>query len=252
MNRRRVLLIVAAFVTILGILLVALYVRGANSRAAAQFETVTVLVATQPIQEGESIDEAAANAKLTQARVVRTDVLPNAQTSIEGLSGKVALSEIFPGEQIISDKFGEPTKLAAPKPLEIPKDHAAMSVNLVDADRVAGFLQPGAEVAIYYTPSSLDFTRLLLTPITVLGVGSTAPAPAPTPTAPPSPSATDTAAPNPDESLPRTLLTVAVTQKEASKLTFASKTGILTFVLLDDTGVVKAPAPPIFLSNLFK
>ena len=47
MNRRKVLLALAAIVAALGVLLVFLYARGADARAAAQFDLVRVLVASQ-------------------------------------------------------------------------------------------------------------------------------------------------------------------------------------------------------------
>ena len=242
MNRRRVLLIVATFVVIVGVLLVFLYARGADSRAQARFQTVTVLKAAVQIDQGESIDDAAKNGKLTVSKVVRADLLPNAQTSIEGLTGKVALTTIYPGEQIISDKFGDAVE-AAPSPLQIPDGDIAVSVHQTDPDRVAGFVDPGSKVAIFYTNNEITYTRLLLSPITVLGVGST--------------TVTKTTTTNANgeqtttEELPRTLMTVAVNQKEAQKVIFGSKSGILTFGLETDSSIVK-PIPPTTINNLFR
>jgi pilus assembly protein CpaB len=244
MNRRRVLLIVATFVTVLGVALVALYVRGADSRAASHYRTVSVLVATAPIQQGETIDAAAKSGKLTQAQIVRADVLPNAQTSIQDLTGKVALSEIYPGEQIISNRFGAAAD-AQPSPLQIPDGDIAVSVNLTDPDRVAGFVEPGSQVAVFYSgidKTGAGFTRLILGATTVLGVGSTTPTTTTTTT-------TDGA--QTTEQLPRTLLTIAVTQKEAQKVIYGSKNGELSFMLMTDKSKI-SPGPATTLANLFK
>ena len=55
----------------------------------------------------------------------------------------------------------------------------AISVNLTDPARVAGFVNPGSEVTIFMSgtdPASTEpFTRMLLDRVTVLGVGSTTP-----------------------------------------------------------------------------
>ena len=244
MNRRRILLMVAAFVTVLGVLLVALYVRGADSRAASHYETVSVLVATAPIEQGETLDDAAQNGKLTQARVVRADVLPNAQTSIQDLAGKVALTKIYPGEQIISDRFGALADVET-SALQIPEGKVAVSVDLTDAARVSGFVQPGSTVAIFLQgtdTSGAAFSRMLLTSVPVLGVGSTTPTTRTT---------TSADGAQTTEALPSTLLTVAVSEKDAQKLLFGAQNGVLSFALMTDSGPLR-PGPAVTLTNLFK
>ena len=67
MDRRRILLVVAVVVALLGTALVFLYVRGADARAEDRFDTVDVLRAVAPIEAGETIDDAAANGKLALA-----------------------------------------------------------------------------------------------------------------------------------------------------------------------------------------
>ena len=52
MDRRRILLVVAVVVALLGTALVYLYVRGADARADERFDTVNVLVAVAPIEAG--------------------------------------------------------------------------------------------------------------------------------------------------------------------------------------------------------
>ena len=68
----------------------------------------------------------------------------------------------------------------------IPDDKMAVSVELTDFERVAGFVNPGNEVAIFATaldPVALlpdnkeqklgSITRIVLTRVPVLGVGTT-------------------------------------------------------------------------------
>ena len=59
MNRRRILLIAAVVVALVGTALVFLYVRGSDARANERFDTVDVLRAVAPIAAGETIDDAA-------------------------------------------------------------------------------------------------------------------------------------------------------------------------------------------------
>jgi pilus assembly protein CpaB len=224
MDRRRILLLIAAVVAALGTLLVFLYVRTADNRAAASVDAVQVLTATQPIAIGESYDAAVAAGKIAPTGVARSQLLEGVQTSPDALNGQVALQGILPGEQIVAAKFG--TNVAdVVSPLGIPDNKMAISVNLTDPDRVAGFVNPGSEVAIFITGGgdAEQRTKLLLQRVTVLGVGSTTPV-----------TTTTTAQDGTQvaEQLPRTLLTLALDQEEAQQVILASKTLNLTFALL--------------------
>ncbi len=177
MDRRRLLIVAAAVVAVLGVALVLVYARGADQRAEAKYAGVEVLVATQPIAAGETVEQAAAAGKVGTAPVARDDVLDGAAHGVGALDGQVALVAIYPGEQLIASKFGSARDAAASLP--IPPGKMAVSVNLTDAARVSGFLEPGSEVAVFLNGTSpttgQPFTRLLLPRVTVLGVGSTAP-----------------------------------------------------------------------------
>ncbi len=143
MDRRRILLVVAVVVALVGTALVFLYVRGADQRAESRFDTVNVLQAVAPIEPGETIDDAAASGKLALQPIARDYLLPNYQTSVESLTGSVATQRILAGEQIVSDKFGGEVETAT-SALTLPKGQIAISVSLSDTARVAGFINPGA------------------------------------------------------------------------------------------------------------
>ena len=87
----------------------------------------------------------------------------------------------------------------------------AISVNLTDPARVAGFVNPGSEVAIFLTGTdprrrAQPFTAAPADRVTVLGVGSTTPV---------STTTTDESGASTTEQLPRTLLTLSVDQTQA-------------------------------------
>jgi pilus assembly protein CpaB len=117
-------------------------------------------------------------------------------------------------------------------------------VNLTDPDRVAGFVNPGSEVAIFVTTTdggdvpaggaAGPATNVLLDRVTVLGVGSTTPV-----------TTTTTAEDGTQqtEQLPRTLLTLALSQEEAQKVILSSKTLDVTFALLTKESDVSPDAP---------
>jgi pilus assembly protein CpaB len=221
MNRRSILLLLAAMIAALGTLLVFIYVQGAEDRAEKDVESIEVLVATQKIEQGESFDEAAAS-KFEIREIPKDQVLSGAQSNFEGLDGLVALAPIFPREQIISAKWGGSVDITATV-LDIPEDKVAASVNLTDPARVAGFVNPGSEVAILVSVDEGRYTRTLLSRVTVLGVGGTS-------------TITSTKTTGKGESttseIPQTLMTIAVTQKEAEKVLWGASFGELSFALV--------------------
>lgn len=243
MDRRRLLLVAAALVATLGVVLVLLYVRGADARAERRFDPVVVLKATAVIEPGESLAAAAAAGKVERESVPKGQLLLGAQTSADGLAGLVALTRIYPGEQVIADKFGGAAEAASS--LQIPKGKLAISVNLTDPARVAGFVNPGSEIAVFVNGVRADgqpFTRMLLNRVSVLGVGSTTLV---------STTTTDDTGQQTTEQLPRTLLTIAVDQADAQRVLFASSTGEVAFALLTDTSKVNSD-PGVTALNLFK
>ena len=149
MNRRSVLLLLATLVALVGALLVFFYVRSADSRAKDKYETVEVLVVTQQIEPGETIDAAAGAGKLKTQSVPKIDVIAGALDSIDSIKGSVATTTIYAGEQVLPSKFGATVQTDV---LAIPKGMQAVSVELSDPYRVAGFVTPGSEVAIYHLP----------------------------------------------------------------------------------------------------
>ena len=257
MDRRRLLLILAVFVALMGTALVFLYVQGADKRAQDKFDNVQVLKATQDITAGESYDQALSAGKIALANVPRDQLNSGYETSTTTLKGKLASVPIFAGQQIIQSQFGTSVQ-AASTSLVIPKGMIAISVNLTDPDRVAGNIQNGSTVAIFVTgalqgassatgaasSAGLESTRLLLPKVTVLNVGSPQP--------PTTSTTTDQNGTQTTEQLPRTLLTLAVTQKDAQKVILASKALNLTFGLLTpDSQVKPGPGTSTAIQSLF-
>lgn len=236
MNRRSVLLLLATLVALVGAVLVFLYVRGADSRAQSQYDTVDVLKAVQQIEAGESIDAALQGGKLQKQAVPVKDVLPGAMDNVDSIKGSVAITTIYVGEQIIPDKFGTTVQTA---PLAIPEGMQAISVELSDPYRVAGFVQPGSEVAVYFLPTggddaaAADRVRLLLKRVLVLGVGSTSTTTKKT---------TTVEGEQVVSEIPQTLLTIAVNQADAERVLFAEDEpvdhGELAFALLTEDSKV--------------
>ncbi len=148
MGRRTVLLIVAALIAALGAGMVFLYVRGADSRAEAGQSPVQVLKAVAQIDPGETMAAAQAAGKIQIGTVPRAQVLAGAVNSASGLEDKVALVDDLPQG---ADHHGQ---VRVVRRAECP-DHSRRRhrhlPHLSDTGRVAGFVNPGANVAIFAT-----------------------------------------------------------------------------------------------------
>lgn len=235
MARRSILLGVAVVIAALGAMLLVLYVRGIEARAADGQELVRVLVASDVIEEGETVADAEAAGKLEHTDVVRDDMVDGALTSTASIDDLTATATIQPGQQIVAAQFGSAVIEQA---LQIPDNKLAVSVELTDPERVAGFVVPGSEVAIFvsadpevYRPDGSTqklspITKLLLPKVQVIGVGDTSMSARTT---------TNRKGEETTEQIPRTILTVAVDQDQAQRLIYASRNGDLAFALRTDS-----------------
>jgi pilus assembly protein CpaB len=241
MGRRTLLLLAALVVAGVGTALVFVYASSANARALHGQHPVEVLVAKTRIPVGTSALQATQKGMFEKKTIARAAATPGAlaPTALATLDGKVALADIYPGEQILPVKFGIAAQTSG---LPIPPGLMAVSVQLGDPARVAGFVAPGSVVAVFATLSPSGgtggtSTRLLLPKALVVGVGPTTVGSTP-------------ANANPEQQLPRTVLTVALAQKDAQKLVFAAQQGQVYLALLTTSSVV-TPDLGITRQNLF-
>lgn len=174
MDRRRLLLVVAAVIAALGVGLVFVFARGAESRAAEKYQTTSVVTvaAGKTVLPGESIKSALDTGKLAETAVPQGQVLENAlrQSDLGDLDGKVALTTLYAGEQLLSTKFGgvgDPVDVAS---LPLPQGMIAKPESF-DLP-VGSFIEPGSQLAVFLTVNPSTPTCLLLDRVTVLSKGA--------------------------------------------------------------------------------
>ena len=239
MGRRLSLLIAAIVVAALGTSLVFFYAKKADDRAIADQQPVTVLVAKTAIAAGTRVIDAANTGAFQTKELPVSAVVPGALSSVDPIKDQVVVGTIFAGQQLLPVMFG--ASAGVDSALAIPPGMIAASFLFGDPQRVAGFVSPGSKVAIFLT-SSLDknvsSTRILLPSVTVLAVG-------PTTITPPA----DPTKANP-EAQPRTMLTLALTQRQAEKVIFVQGTGTMYLGLLNDKSQIR-PGPGITAKNVF-
>lgn len=247
MGRRTLLLIAALVIAALGTTGVFLYVNGVDERAQADYDVVQVLVATTPIAIGTTA-QAAQDAGALELRPFlkkSVDGLP-ALSDITPIATKVALSNISVGEPILEGQFGEPGQTSA---LPIPEGKLAVSVQLGDPARVAGFVSPGSEVAVFLTVAEVtgsnagqEVTRVLLPRVQVIAAGATTVVPTTT---------SGEGGQTQTEELPKAILTLAVDQTEAQKIVYGSQHGQMYFGLLTADSKVDKSDAGVTAKNLF-
>jgi pilus assembly protein CpaB len=242
MARRSVLLTVALVIALVGTGLIVLYVQGIDKRATEGQELVEVLAATDTIEPGETVASAMEAGKFEKREVRRDDMVEGALSSTGSISDLVSLGTIYAGEQVIARKFGT---LASTEGLIIPDDKIAISVELSDPARVAGFVNPGSNVAIFLSADPIrkmpdgseqalpPYTRLLLPKVQVIGVGTSSIS---------SKTTTTDDGNQVTEEVPRAILTLAVDQKQAEKVIYAARNAEISFALLsEDSKVTDQP-----------
>jgi len=227
MSRRTVLLIAALALAALATILIFLWVQGINDRALEGQEPVEVLVVTQSVAAGTTGTSASNAGAFALTQLPRDAVAEGALSSIDPVADQVTLAPLYPGEQVLAQKFGAPSSTAT---AAIPEGKLGLSINLGDPERVAAFLRPGSEVVVFLTSAQggtgEPATRVLLPNVQVVATGSTTTLTRTT---------TDASGTQTEEQLPVALLTLAVDQKEAEKVVFAQQEGDLYFGLLTDT-----------------
>ena len=247
MGRRTLLLITSVLVAAMGVALVALYVRGADARAARGLERVRVLVSSGTISQGQQFDLKSFTFQDLPRAATPSDVV----TDTSGLSSDVALSTIYPGQVLIRPMFGAST--AGNDHTGVTAGNVALQLQMSDPGRVAGFLSPNSHVIVYATWNDQDrgtTTAVLFQTARVLAVGADS-------------AALQAAGGNATQSAPsagsgsvpaavrQSLITLDLTAKQAQRAVLAQNAGTLYFGLVKgDKPPADAAGGPVTLSNL--
>jgi pilus assembly protein CpaB len=229
MGRRIVAIFAAALVALLGATAVLFYARGADARAIASQQPHSVYVVKSLVPAGTTLKDAVQNGLIVKTSVAEKGVPLGALGGVDSSNGGLfSLSDIQPGEFVLTDRFG--TKPIGTKAIEVPAGQVAVSVSLTDPARVGTFLTPGSKVVLFDSYQSATTagassaqgtttqTRVLLDDVLVIAVGAASLTPAPSATK----SGDAAAAP-----VAGALLTFAVTPADAVRLVQGIQTGSL-------------------------
>src|ERR1051325_11313277 len=162
MSRRTIALILAVALAALATLALISYVRSVERRADAQAQPVTVFVAKQDIAPGVSGDTANSQGLIAQTTAPAKVVPAGAITSLQQISGKIAVVQIYKDEILVNERFQVPG-VSATHLLPIPPGKQAVSVAIAGAPSVGGFVQPGDQVSLVVQTTNRSRSGALLT-----------------------------------------------------------------------------------------
>lgn len=262
MKRRVLTLVLAGLIAGLGTVGVLAYIRKTDNRAGAGQQTVSVLVAGKAIPSGTTAGTALRDGLLTSQEMPADSVPSDAMRSITpGFSALVLSADIQPGQMLLRPMLMAGVQLTGG--LAIPAGLVAVTIQLCPSAAVAGNIHAGSHVTVFDTyaakgsvtaqpncNSSEQFntpsqTRVVLSRVLVLSVGSAAASSQSSSTSSTAPSTSATSAAGSAGSA--LMVTVAVSQADAQRLIEVTQAGLPYLGLLADstqTKVDTALAPP--------
>lgn len=246
MGRRTVLLIAALVVAALGTALVWMYASRADERAQAGAEQVQVLVATAGITAGTTGAAISESGSVELTTLSAASVPPGALSDLTPVTDLVTVGSIFTGQVLLEPMFG--TQVESSGGLTLEEGQMAVSVSLGDPQRVAGFVSPGSEVAVFLTASGSggedeQQTALLLERVKVIAVGPT--------TISATTTTTEGGQTTNTEEIPTAILTLAVNQDQAQRIIQATSAGTMYFALLNEASELDPDRAGTTNENIF-
>jgi pilus assembly protein CpaB len=143
MNRKLTGLAAAAVLALVGTLILVGYVRSAEARALAGEELVEVLIVTDAVDAGTSVDDLADHVKTEQ--VPAKARAEGALSELDAVEGKVTAVRLLPGEQLLADRF---VASVSRSQVPVPSGLLEVTVSLEPHRAVGGQLRPGDTVGV--------------------------------------------------------------------------------------------------------
>jgi pilus assembly protein CpaB len=184
----------------------------ANSRAG-QVKTLPVVVASQDIPEGITIDRIAVKTIQLPVQMVPVGAFANP----DSVAGRVTRVAVYNGEPIVPGRLA-PVGSGPGLELKIPPGQRAMAVRINDVAGISGLLQPNSRVDVLVTiqespQSPRQVAKLFMSNMLVLSVG------------------TEVQRDARGRAINATTVTLAVTPEESERLAIAMNTGSIQLVL---------------------
>jgi len=156
MDRKWVGVLISLVLAAVGTWVLVQYVNGADDRALEGTETVDVLVVSDTIPEGASIDDVSTRVERQQVPVTAQAV--GSLNNLSSLQGTVTAVALVPGEQVIASRFVTPQQFSETQEFAIPDELLAVTISLSPDRALGGELAPGDLVAVVASFAPFDVT----------------------------------------------------------------------------------------------
>ena len=250
MNRRILAAVLALGLALVGTVALVAWVRGADARALAGVQTTSVLVVTEPLPEGTSVEDL--------ADYVRSEPIPvkvaatGSVSDLADLADQVTIVDLQPGEQLLASRFADPASLRAPGTVSVPPGDSEISVLLEPQRAVGGRLGPGDEIGVYISmklegngedePSRIGTTHVVLHGVLVTQVQG-----APAPPEKDDETKTVSSGKTPTDAL---MVTLALPARDAERVIFGMEHGTV-WLGLEPEGADKSGTQIITQGNIY-
>jgi pilus assembly protein CpaB len=152
--RRLIAAIAAVLLAGVSAVLLLGYIATADRRAMAGMETVQVLVVEKLVPQGTPGEKLPGLVELKT--LPAKAVAPGTLSSLAPIRGRVATTDLLPGEQLFASRFIDPALLADPNEVRIPKGMQELSIALESQRVLGGDLKPGATVGVFVSLAKED------------------------------------------------------------------------------------------------
>jgi pilus assembly protein CpaB len=154
MRLRIISTLIALVLAVVGSVMIAGYVRGADQRAFGQAETVGVLVVTAPVAAGTPVEDLAGSVAV---KAIPRSVVPDDAVDDLGLfAGRVTGVDLVSGEALLAARLVDPLSLSAPGSIPAPENMQEFTVAFDPEKAVGGRIQAGDTVGIYLSFADID------------------------------------------------------------------------------------------------
>ncbi|NNC41187.1 MAG: hypothetical protein HKN95_10885 [Acidimicrobiia bacterium] len=159
MDRKWIGVLISLVLAAVGTWVLVQYVNGADERALEGTETVDVLVVSETIPEGATVQEVSSRVERQQVPVATQAA--GSVDSLAALQGTVTAVALVPGEQVITSRFVTPQQFSEAAEYVIPDELLAVTLSLSPDRAVGGELNPGDLVAVVASFEPFDINGVI-------------------------------------------------------------------------------------------
>ncbi|MGY1752537.1 Flp pilus assembly protein CpaB [Blastococcus sp. SYSU D01042] len=147
MPRRLLAATAAVLLALTGAFVLISYANGADARARADEDLVSVLVVDAEVPAGTPASGLSTSTVEVPSRLVSDDAV----TDLATLGERVSATVLLPGEQLRTARFTDASRVADPGTVAAPEGMVEVSVTLDGQRAVAGAVRPGDKVGVQLT-----------------------------------------------------------------------------------------------------